>query len=69
MSVSEGEIELDPGGSVLHWKAVAKLHPCCVNKFKMFVCEGTCSQNLCVCARVCVCVNNTSSTCYACTCT
>ena len=44
--MSAGEMVVDPGRGRLHWKAVTKLHPCWVNKFRMDVCECGVSMNL-----------------------
>ena len=35
MSVSDGETEVELGPIELDWKAVARLQPCCVNRFRM----------------------------------
>jgi len=44
--VSAGEMVVDPGREMLDWKAVTRLHPCWVNRFRMEVWEWGVSMNL-----------------------
>ena len=46
MSVSEGAMEVELGGMELDWKAVARLQPCCVKRFRTVACGRAWSVNL-----------------------
>ena len=46
MRVSEGVAEVEFGGMELDWKAVARLQPCCVNRFSIDACGNAWSENL-----------------------
>ena len=46
MRVSAGAVEVEFGGMELDWKAVARLQPCCVNRFSIDAWGNAWSENL-----------------------
>ena len=46
MRVSEGWVEVEFGGMEFDWNAVARLQPCCVNRFSTDACGRAVSENL-----------------------